>query len=56
LSPGECLRIPEELSEQFHEGVWVLTIRAKDDDSRFYDHEAFLAGYSDEDDGLYDHV
>jgi len=55
VGPGECLRLPDELVGQFHEGTWVLTIRAKDAEAdRVYDYEALLAGYSEEDEGLYD--
>jgi hypothetical protein len=55
VGPGECLRLPDDLAAQFPEGTWVLTITAKGTgDERFYDHEALLAGYSDDDEGLYD--
>lgn len=55
VGPGECLRIPDELTRQFAEGVWVFTIHSKDlEDDYYRDHSAFLSSYSDEDEGLYD--
>lgn len=55
VGPGECLRLPDEVARQFEEGVWVLTVRSKSLDlEHFRDHTAFLSGYSDEDEGLYD--
>jgi hypothetical protein len=55
IGPGECLRLPDDLARQFSEGTWILSIRAKGlDAEHFRVHEGFFAGYSDEDEGLYD--
>jgi hypothetical protein len=55
VGPGESLVLPDEIARQFSEGTWVLSIYSKDErDERLRDHSAFLNGYCDEDEGLYD--
>lgn len=56
VGPGECLRIPDELTRQFAEGVWVFSVHAKgsEEDEFVRDYSSLLAGYGPEDEGLYD--
>ena len=58
IGPGETLRLPEELTSQFTEGTWILSVRAKDNDADevIRDYSALLAAYCEEDEGLYDDV
>ncbi len=56
VEPGESLKLPDEVSVQFQEGTWVLTVRARAADESYRDHSSFLSGYSEDDEGLYDDV
>ena len=53
--PRRRLRLPEELARHFSEGTWIVSVRAKGMDAEYFRvHEGLVAGYSEEDEGLYD--
>ena len=54
LEPGEKLTLPSTLVESVGAGRWVVTVQPVDSISGIRSHDAFLNGYSLEDDGLYD--
>jgi hypothetical protein len=56
LRPGEKLTLPDEFVQQIGPGSWVITIQPTDGEQApmIRDHQAFLNGYSPEDEGLYD--
>ncbi|HEX8396955.1 MAG TPA: hypothetical protein VF644_05990 [Pyrinomonadaceae bacterium] len=53
LENGEKLKLPEQLVENLGAGKWLITIQPKASES-IRTHDAFLNGYSEEDEGLYD--
>lgn len=53
LQPGEKLALPEWLTERIGAGHWLLTIQPVNP-GPIRNHNAFLAGYAPEDEGLYD--
>lgn len=55
LNPGEKLTLPESLTESIGAGNWIITIQPKPNSSTVTrSHDAFLKGYTPEDEGLYD--
>ena len=54
LHPGEILALPTALLNAVGPGRWLITIEPADNGSAVRSHEAFLAGYAVEDEGLYD--
>jgi hypothetical protein len=54
LQPGQKLSLPRALAESVGPGRWVITVRPARKARRVRRHAAFLAGYSAEDEGLYD--
>lgn len=55
LKPGEKLNLPESILENITTGRWVITIQQKAEESESTrSHNAFLNGYTPEDEGLYD--
>jgi hypothetical protein len=57
LQPGEKLSLPTSLLECVGEGHWLITIQAITKTGLppiTRSHDAFLKGYSPEDEGLYD--
>ncbi len=55
LQPGEKLTLPPALIDGVGAGRWVITIQPVDDtDLPIRGHDAFLNGYTAEDEGLYD--
>ena len=55
LEPGEKLTLPPALIEGVGAGRWVITIQPVNAAARPpRGHEAFLNGYTAEDEGLYD--
>ena len=53
LLPGERLTLPANMLDKIGPGRWVVTVRPRTG-SETRRHSAFLAGYSAEDEGLYD--
>ncbi len=56
LGPGEKLSLPEEITERVGEGRWLVTVQPAETSGATCTHQAFLGGYSPEDEGLYDDV
>jgi hypothetical protein len=55
LKPGEKLTLPESLTESIGAGNWIITIQPKPNSPiATRSHDAFLKGYTPEDEGLYD--
>ena len=54
IDESDRKRLPEALQDVFLEGEWLVTVEPAAEDDAIRNHDAFLAGYSDEDDGLYD--
>ena len=57
LKKGEAFSLPKEAIKQLKTGKWLISIRpvAKELDLRpIRRHGAFLNGYAEEDEGLYD--
>ena len=55
LQPGEKLSLPESLVESLGAGRWIITIQPKSTTPIITRrHDAFLKGYTLEDEGLYD--
>jgi hypothetical protein len=55
VEPGEKLILPESIRESIGAGNWIITIQSKLDSSPVTrSHDAFLKGYTPEDEGLYD--
>lgn len=57
LKKGEAFSLPKEAIKQLKTGKWLISIRpaAKELDFRpIRGHGAFLNGYTEEDEGLYD--
>ena len=54
VQPGEKLTLPSALLDAVGPGRWVITVEPADDTAVIRDHRAFLAGYADKDEGLYD--
>jgi hypothetical protein len=55
IKPGEKLTLPESLTNNIGAGNWIITIQAKPNSSPVTrSHDAFLKGYTSEDEGLYD--
>jgi hypothetical protein len=55
LRPGEKLTLPSSLVDKIGAGNWVITIQPKSTEPDIIrNHNAFLNGYSPEDEGLYD--
>ena len=53
LETGEKLELPENLMENLGAGKWLVTIQPKNVE-QIKNHAAFLNGYVEEDEGLYD--
>jgi hypothetical protein len=56
IQPGEKLVLPPGLVDTVGPGKWIITIQSLDETAPplIRTHNAFLAGYAPEDDGLYD--
>jgi hypothetical protein len=56
LLPGEKLSLPPALIDSVGPGRWIVSVQAADEApvSSLRRHDAFLSGYSPEDEGLYD--
>lgn len=57
LQPGEKLTLPEYLVESIGTGRWIITIEPFTEEKTpavTRNRDAFLKGYSPEDEGLYD--
>ncbi len=54
LQPGERLTLPPALVDSVGAGRWVITIEPVGGIAPIRGHGAFLNGYADEDEGLYD--
>jgi len=55
LQPGEKLTLPPALVEGVGAGCWVITVQPVDRAvESVRGHDAFLKGYAEEDEGLYD--
>ncbi len=55
VQPGETLTLPQSIVEQVGVGSWIITIQPKPEETeKIRNHNAFLKGYSLEDEGLYD--
>lgn len=55
LQPGEKLTLPPALVNSVGAGRWLITVEpAKGVGAAVRGHDAFLAGYAAEDEGLYD--
>ena len=53
LETGEKLELPKNLMENLGAGKWLVTIQPKTVE-QIRNHVAFLNGYAEEDEGLYD--
>jgi hypothetical protein len=53
LQPGEKLTLPEALVDGVGPGRWLITV-APAEGATVRGHDAFLSGYTAEDEGLYD--
>lgn len=54
LRPGEKLSLPETVTGRVGAGRWLVTVQPAEKSSATRVHQAFLDGYSPEDEGLYD--
>ena len=55
LRPGEKLELPQALVDSVGPGRWrIIVAPAEEADDAVRRHDAFLAGYAIEDEGLYD--
>ena len=54
VGAGKRLKLPRDLIRCVGEGEWVVSVTPAAEPGRY--HEAFLASYGPEDDGLYDHL
>ena len=55
LQPGEKLTLPPALVDKVGAGRWLITVEpAEGAGAAVRGHDAFLAGYAAEDEGLYD--
>jgi hypothetical protein len=53
IEEGEKLTIPDSIGRDIGKGKWLITIES-DTATSIRSHDAFLNGYSSEDEGLYD--
>ena len=55
IQSGETLTLPQSLIDQVGEGNWIISIKPKSSQTEeIRIHNAFLNGYAEEDEGLYD--
>lgn len=55
LQPDEKLQLPQALVDSVGAGRWLITVEpAQGTGTAVRGHDAFLAGYAAEDEGLYD--
>jgi hypothetical protein len=54
LRPGEKLCLPETVTGRVGAGRWLVTVQPAEQSDATRVHQAFLDGYSPEDEGLYD--
>ena len=55
IQSGETLNLPQSLVDQIGEGSWIINIQPKSPQTeKIRVHNAFLNGYTEEDEGLYD--
>jgi hypothetical protein len=55
LQPGERLTLPADFVDKVGPGRWMITVRCVSTSAGgVRRHDAFLAGYAPEDEGLYD--
>lgn len=54
LGPGEKLSLPETVTGRVGAGRWLVTVQPAETIDATRAHQAFLDGYSPEDEGLYD--
>lgn len=54
IRSGETLILPQSLLDQVGEGSWIISIQPKSPQAEIRVHNAFLNGYTQEDEGLYD--